>query len=904
MKFNSNSFTAAARRAALCSSGLALALGLPAAAFAQGAEEAQPATDAPAADETSGNVIVVTATKREQSLQDVPIAVSVTTAETIERAQIRDLKDLSTVVPSLRINTLQSSANTNFIIRGFGNGANNAGIEPSVGVFVDGVYRSRSAAQIGDLPDVQRVEVLRGPQSTLFGKNASAGVISMVTQSPKFQFGGNVEASYGNYNAMVLKGSITGPLSETVAASLAAGYNKRDGYNKDLATGNSTNERDRWFVRGQLLFAPDNGLKVRIIGDYGKIDENCCGVVNLQTGAATNALRALGGQVNTPAQRFDKIVYNNYDSTNKIENYGISGQIDYEVGPLNFTSITAYRGLKALTDQDSDFTSSDLLGRNSQDLRIKTFTQEFRVSANLVDKVNALLGVFYFNEKIDQSNRVNWGTTARPFANLLVQGASGGALNISLLENTFGALEGAPTRYVNQFFANGQGFNEAYRFKNEAISVFAQVDFEIADRLTLTGGINYTNDKKNWSTNVVSNDVFAAVNFDAPQYAPFRNQLLYQGALAQQVGAALSLGRNATAAEIGGFAANPATNAAFNAINSGSQAFANANQNVAAANPLGGLRPLQFFPQFVNLPNAIEPAKVSNGNVSYTARLAYDASDNVNVYASVATGFKGSSVNLSRDSRPTPADRTALIAAGLGVANLSSGSRSAQPETTTVYEAGFKGNWPWGSINAAVFYQAIKGFQSNTFVGTGFVLANAGKQSTWGQEFEATLKPVPGLTIGLSATFLQPKYDDFKLSAFGDASGTTPAGIPKFSGTVSAQYDHKLANDDKLIFRADFHHESKVQIVEGLPNFVTTTNGVRNNQAGLDAAKPFTRQVDELSASLTYAMRSGLELTIWGRNLTDNRYISTIFDSPAQQFSVSGYPNQPRTWGGSVRFRW
>ena len=131
------------------------------------AQDEAPQAEEEAVDE---NVIIVTATKREQTLQDVPISVSVTTAETIERAQVRDLLDLQTLVPSLKVGQLQSSANTNFIIRGFGNGANNAGIEPSVGVFIDGVYRSRSAAQIGDLANIQRVEVLRGPQSTLFGK--------------------------------------------------------------------------------------------------------------------------------------------------------------------------------------------------------------------------------------------------------------------------------------------------------------------------------------------------------------------------------------------------------------------------------------------------------------------------------------------------------------------------------------------------------------------------------------------------------------------------------------------------------------------------------------------------------------------------------------------------------------
>jgi iron complex outermembrane receptor protein len=181
-------------------------------------------------DDADTSEIIVTASKREQTLQDTPISVAVATAESIQRSQIRDLLDLQTLVPSLKVGQLQSSANTNFVIRGFGNGANNAGIEPSVGVFIDGVYRSRSGAQINDLPNIERVEVLRGPQSTLFGKNASAGIISIITAEPKFKFGANVEASYGNFNAVVVKGAITGAITEDLAVSLAANYNRRDGY--------------------------------------------------------------------------------------------------------------------------------------------------------------------------------------------------------------------------------------------------------------------------------------------------------------------------------------------------------------------------------------------------------------------------------------------------------------------------------------------------------------------------------------------------------------------------------------------------------------------------------------------------------------------------------------------------
>ena len=176
-----------------------------------------------AADETKRlNTVTITATKREQTLQDVTVAVSVVDDQVIEKANIQDLGDLQSLVPSLSVGQLQSSANTNFVIRGFGNGANNAGIEPSVGVFIDGVYRSRSASQISDLPNLQRVEVLRGPQSTLFGKNASAGVISIVTRKPQFEQGGAVEGSFGNFNSYRVKGDITGPLSDTVAYSASA----------------------------------------------------------------------------------------------------------------------------------------------------------------------------------------------------------------------------------------------------------------------------------------------------------------------------------------------------------------------------------------------------------------------------------------------------------------------------------------------------------------------------------------------------------------------------------------------------------------------------------------------------------------------------------------------------------
>ena len=852
----------------------------PAHAFAQ---DAAPADDtaAPATNDY-GNDIIVTASKRSQTLQDTPVAVSVTSAADLENAQIRDLIDLQSSVPSLRVSQLQSSANTNFVIRGFGNGANNAGIEPSVGVFIDGVYRSRSAAQIGDLPNVERVEVLRGPQSTLFGKNASAGVISIITQKPQFDFGGSLEASYGNYDAIVVKGDITGPISDTIAFSLGGNFNRRDGYARDLNLDTDVNDRNRWGVRGQLLFEPSDALSIRLIGDYDKIDENCCIAGNVIAGptvAITDFL--VGGPSVDRNNPFSYDVYNNFLSSNEIENYGGSAQIDYDLGNMALTSITAYRQVRAKTNQDSDFTAADLIGENSQDLAIDTFTQEVRLASDFDGPVNFLIGGYYFNEKIDQKNALLFGDDFRDYGNALIQQASGGALDVPTLEGALGAYEGDPTKYVGTFFRAGDGFDEAYKLKNTSWSIFGTVDFEISDRLTFTAGANYTQDRKRFSTDVVSSDTFSAIDLDAPQYAPFRNQLLLGGAL-QQAGVDPT-----NVAAVTAFATNPATAPIYQQF----VAYANANQNNPDANPLGGLRAFQFLPPFLNVPNAVEPGKTHDKDLAWSARLAYELTDTVNVYATYATGFKASSINLSRDSRPLASDLPAIEAAGLTTPNLSSGSRFAGPEESEVYEIGLKGQWSVAAANVAVFKQSIKGFQSNIFTGTGFALANAGKQSTWGVEFDGSVRPVEGLNLTLAVTWLDPKYDSFVNSSFGDISGTKPSTIPDLSASMGATYTAQVGNGNRAIFHVDYLYESPTRLVDGLQGF----------PAGF--SDQFKREVNQLNASFTFALDNGLELGVWGRNLTNAQYLTTIFPAVAQSGSISGYPSQPRTYGVTGRFK-
>lgn len=811
-----------------------------------------PALAQDADDDTSRTLqtVTITATKREQTLQDVPVAVSVVDESVIEKSEIVDLGDLQSIVPSLRVSQQQSSANTNFIIRGFGNGSNNAGIEPSVGVFIDGVYRSRSASQISDLPNIQRVEVLRGPQSTLFGKNASAGVISIITKKPQYEWGGNVEGTISNYDGYRLGGYVTGPISENLAFSLGGGYNTRDGYAEDIGSGVASNERDRWNIRGEMLFEPTDNMSFRLIADYDEIDEVCCIAANVVNGPTGAAVGALGGQIVAEDPFSYKVAYN-FPSTNQISNGGVSLQSDFDMGAFTVTSITAYRKSELSTDQDSDFTSADLLSRNSNDTEIKTFTQEVRLTSNGTGPVDWMVGAFYFDESVDIENQLLYGSQIRGYIDILSSG-----LLTGLEPAVFGVASGT-------FFQPDQGMTEAYGQDNTAASIFGTVDYHITDRLTATFGLNYTQDNKDAFANVVSTDTFAAVDLDP--LSPYIQQATLGGLLIQA-------GVDPT---------NPAAVGAF--ATNFPDAFATIQTTAAGATD--SLQQLQFFPQFVNFPNAVEGGSTNDEDTSVTLRLAYDLTDNINVYGSYATGFKATSWNLSRDSRPTAASYALLAQGGLLTPNLTAGTRYAGPEESKVYELGIKGAYSDFAFNVAIFDQTIEGFQSNAFTGTGFALTNAGEQSTQGVEADIQWNVTDQLLVSAAGTYLDAVYDSFPNSASGDLSGQKPYGIPDLSTSLAATYSFTVNSLDSFI-RADWQYESPSDYFDD-----------PQDQALIDMEK----EVNTVNASAGFTTENGLSVTVWGRNIFDDEYITVAFPAVAQEGSLSGYPNQPATYGMTVR---
>jgi iron complex outermembrane receptor protein len=775
---------------------LAVALALASPALAQdaaapvGAAPQQPMASSPGVSDSSSDIIV-TATKRVQTLQDVPVSVSVTSQQTIERAQIRDLVDLQSVVPSLKVVEGTSVAETNFYIRGFGNGAGNVGIEGSVGVFIDGVYRSRSAASLNDLPDVERIEVLRGPQSTLFGKNVSAGAINIVTRRPQFKPGGSAELTLGNYGQVIGKATMTGPLSKTLALRVSGNVNGRDGTIRNLVTGTRLNDRNRYSVRGDLLWAPTAQLGVRIIADYNRINERCCGVVQLANGPATQFIGAprpfgLGKLVGDPNHKFDRVTTLDVDPTNTIVGKGISGEIDYDFGGAKLTSITAYRDQLNNSAQDVDFTGADIASRVDH-TRTKTFTQEFRLASDGQGRFNWLVGGFYDHENLKTSSTINFGRDIRPYVDAL----SGG--NIQLFEY----LQSLVTPSIipgRTYFQPGVAIVAPFTLKQDSYSLFGQADYKVTDALTLTGGLAYLSDRKKSASNIVLYDRFSQLNLQNIPQLPF-------------------LG--------------------------------------IPVNAFGGLSALQFFyanaPTHgpVNYPNANESGVLKGHKLTYLARAQYKLG-RVNAYVSYSSGWKSGAFNLSTDARaPTNGvGRTAdpenvtLYEAGLktnfrgGFVNLAVFKQSIK---------GFQSNAYTGTgyslVNAGK--ESVKGFEIDAAARPLPWLALTGALTYLDAKYDSFTRS-PCVSFD---TVQCPGFPAAGSPQFRDLSGQRPAGIPSWSASTSATISHAFDNGLSAFVRGEYDYSSKVQLIETTPASISTY-GVHNVNASVGiASEPIGAQI-------------------------------------------------------------
>ena len=805
--------------------------------------------------------IIVTANKREQTLQEVPLSVSVTSGETIQQSSIVDLIDLQTAVPALRVNQLQSSAQTNFVIRGFGNGANNPGIEPAVLVLIDGVPRSRSSSSLSDLATIERVEVLSGPQSTLFGKNASAGVISITTKAPEDEFSGLVEATVGNYGANIVKGTLTGPVTDNLSFRLSASSNQMDGFATNLSDDSGVNTRDRQAVRGQLLWEASDNLSVRLTVDQDEIDEMCCTAGQLRKGDAglvqdSIALTALAAGDTTRgvtnSDPWERESYMNYDPYNKVENSGVSLHVEYDLGFATLTSITADRETTLESNFDADFSAAKLINENFVNYDFQTFTQEFRLSSNGDSDMQWTVGAFYADEDTKSLRTVRYGDEIYPYVDFLLSAedtsllgvaelvaqstllgayqlggmteAEAGAALVALMtasgqagvDAALAGLGQATSTQLNAgfFVPNSGSTGENFDMASKTLSLFANVDVPLTDRLLATIGLNYTDDEKVVVADVTVNDLFSSLPLPS---------------------------------ELAG---------------------------------------VQFFPPFTNYPNADESGVWESDDTTHTLRLTYDVNDSTKAYVSHSTGFKPTSVNLSVN------------------ANNATIGRAADPEQSENVEIGLKHTHDLGYINVAFFKQNIEGFQSNTFTGNGFSLVNAGDQQHQGIELDSKTALSENLMVGLSAVKIDAEYKSFVNGSCDtlnigetfealacdegkqtrDLSGEIPAGVHDWSINANATYSFNMNDATSGFLRLEYVFETEVPLVDNVPASLASRGSKNVN----------------LSLGLNHEP-SGLELMLWGRNLTNYESLISAFPTTAAPGSFSGYPNPPRTYGLTLR---
>ncbi|MEE4453185.1 TonB-dependent receptor [Novosphingobium resinovorum] len=471
--------TSFVRRTLLASTVLAsVTIGLPAAhaedapAAPAGAEQTSESSVGTGAHDRGGD-IVVTARRRQESSQEVPLAISVVGGEHIDSTGSFNVGRLQQLTPTLQYYS-SNPRNTAVNIRGLGVpfGLTNDGIEQGVGIYVDDVYNSRVASATFDFLDVAQVEVLRGPQGTLYGKNTTAGAINITTNQPTFDFEGKAEVSLGNYNFKQAKAAISGPLSDTVAARIAVSSTNRKGTIYNVTTGEHIQSQDNLGLRGQLLWKPTETLDITLAGDFSAQDANCCGSVYVRTGATQRAtarqfaaLAAKLGYAPPSTDPFDRLTDLDTDLRAKNKIGGASLRVKWELGAGALTSITAWRFWDWDPSNDRDFTGLPIVALSQNPSQQDQYTQELRYNYSS-DKIDFVVGAFGFYQRIDTQ-----GTEA--------QGSASSAWN-NVANDALNGLVAYNTQYL----------------KNTSAALYGQLSWHVTPELTLQPGVRLNYDKK------------------------------------------------------------------------------------------------------------------------------------------------------------------------------------------------------------------------------------------------------------------------------------------------------------------------------------------------------------------------------------------------------------------------
>jgi outer membrane receptor protein involved in Fe transport len=855
------------------------------AAFAASSAQAQTPPKASSDQPTSVSEIVVTAQKREQRLQDVPIEVQTLPANLLKAAGVLDIKDMQILTPGLTVTSTSNETITTARIRGVGTVGDNPGLESSVGVVIDGVYRPRNGVSFGDLGEVDRIEVLEGPQGTTFGENTTAGVINVITKGPSFHFGADAEATFGNYGEKGGSFSVTGPITDKLAGRIYFADRQRDGfYSVDTGGGPRTDRTDQdqnyWTARGQLLWQPTDALSFRLIADYTKRDENCCVAVQTRTSQTGGIIAGppplgLGAGIAYPnADPFARQAYANRSTAQKIMDRGVSLQGDLDIPAWNakLTSITAFREWDTKNGQDIDYTDADILYRtpNGDTEGFQTWSEELRLAGS-TKHVDWLIGGYFVDEKLTVDTNYDFGSQYTPFiSGILSQGAS--PIFANCLSGTFVGLPsppypaGAKAPLCNgPNYVTGAGVEDHYSQNKQSGSFFTNDTWHITDKLDLTAGLRYTIESKTLDT---------------------RYQNLN--------------GNGATCAgALGNYAAGNWNNIPGLTGQALEQAF------------IAGVMCLPWTNPFYA--NLVTHQSKDENNLSGTAKLSYKWSPQVLTYASYARGFKDGGFNLDRITTGTGKPN-----GGQGVLPVSDTSFPA--ETVDSYEAGLKTTWLHGKLllNLTLFDEEYQHFQLNSFLGTSFVVESIPKVSSKGVDGQFLwMPPVQGLTFQGGFTYADTRYDHFSASQLINPSDYLPIGsvglsllpgsrisfAPDWSVSTAMNYDRPLSDGLRLLFNVSAKYLSDYNTGSNLvPYKIQPAYTLVNTRVGLGSADNRWR------------------VEFWVENLTNVDYRQVVFDAPLQGLSMpigaskysaaadtqtyDAFLGAPRTYGVTLRVKY
>lgn len=835
--------------------------------------------------------IIVTAQKREQSLQDVPIVVTTLSQEVLDGAGVQDIKDLQILTPGMTVTSTQSEASTTVRIRGAGTVGDNPGLESSVGVVIDGVYRSRNSVGFGDLGELSRIEVLKGPQGTLFGKNTSAGVINIITERPSFDPSISAELTGGNYGAMGGSVSVTGPLSDQIAGRLFVAHRERDGF-YDVNTGDGPrtqtedNNQDYWTGRGQLLILPSDEVSIRLIADYTKRDEYCCSAVQTRVGPTQAFIAALTAP-NGPGQAapvagygtvpFSRTAYSNRETPQEIEDMGLSAEATIDLPSLNatLTSQTSWRDWSFQQGMDLDYTGADILYREndgSNGYGVDNLTQEIRL-AGTTDKFDWLVGLFATKEGVYRDDSYSYGADYNGFVSFLLTasvpatfggpnpGRTGCFTNPrGFAVGTSGPLLGQPLCVLGltapaataPLFGVGKAYEDHYSQKSESVALFTNNTWRVTEAFDLNLGLRYTYDSKRLlglQDNLGTNGAACG------------------GALANQNPANRLPGTVATPAAALGLLCLP------------------------WSNPLYDNRRIQ--------------EEFDDTDISGTFKGSYRFNDSVMAYASYARGYKGAGYNMDRVQTGVTPDASLFFDA----------------ETVDSYELGLKTTLFDRTmlLNLTYFDQKFENFQLNTFLGTAFVVESIPELTSRGVDADMVwFTPVEGLSFQGGVTYTDAKYGDFTANDLSNPArfaqlsllpGARASFAPEWSVTGALAFDRSLGGGLRGGFNLSAKYSTEYNTGSDLLPY-----------KGQDAFTVVNGRISIGSEDERWTV------DVWAQNLLEEEYTQVGFAAPLQgtaftntttpqadgtyyniatdTATYNAYLGAPRTWGVTLKVKY